>query len=57
MKPVDHISPTLPTNRVQRTEDKRRKDDAERRPRGKGNQDKPDGGSSDGRHHIIDELA
>jgi hypothetical protein len=55
MKPVDHVTPTVPGNWVRRGADKRRKREEPRR-------DEPDtrrkpGDDPDDRPHLIDELA
>jgi hypothetical protein len=58
MKPVDHIAPTVPANRVRRVEEKRRQQDPEagRKAREERGGSRP-GDDPDGRTHIIDELA
>ena len=57
MKPVDPVTPKAPGNWVQRTADKRPKRNPEKdhRPARDGN--RAPGRDSDGRTHIIDELA
>lgn len=57
MKPVDHVTPTLPSNWVRRVEDRRRKRDPEEGRQENQDQKKPPGPDPDGRTHIIDELA
>ncbi|MEZ5565110.1 MAG: hypothetical protein R3F24_06140 [Gammaproteobacteria bacterium] len=64
MKPVDHVTPTVPSNWVRRVDDRRRKKDPEqgkdRSPR-QSPKEQPPGDSSrpdtDGRTHHIDDLA
>jgi hypothetical protein len=55
MSSVDRIGPGLPTSRIERVADKRRKPDPDQRQRREKKQ--PPDRSSDGRDHIIDELA
>jgi len=55
MTPVDRIGPGLPTSRIERIADKRRKPEREQRQRPE-NKKPPETGSN-GRNHIIDELA
>ncbi len=60
MKPVDHVSPTVPANWVRRVEDKRRPQERKQRnPAQEQNRDQkhPPGHDPDDRTHIIDELA
>ncbi|MDP2324398.1 MAG: hypothetical protein Q8N51_10255 [Gammaproteobacteria bacterium] len=57
MKPVDHITPTVPSNWVRRVEERRRKRDPEKGPQQNRDQKQPPGPGPDGRTHIIDELA
>ncbi len=60
MKPVDHVTPTIPSNWVRRVEDRRRRPD----PRRQDDKDKTGndrkqtpGQDPDGSTHHIDELA
>jgi len=55
MTPVDRIGPGLPPSRIERIADKRRKPEREQRQRR--DNKRPPEKSSDGRDHIIDELA
>jgi len=55
MTPVDRIGPGLPTSRIERIADKRRKPEREQKQH-RENRKPPETGS-DGRNHIIDELA
>lgn len=62
MKPVDHVTPTLPANWVRRPDDRRRKKDPQGRekPPGRTSDDAPRHPpvpDADGRTHIIDDLA
>lgn len=55
MKPVDRIGPGIPPRRISPIADKRGKPEPDQRqPREK---NRPPEKSSDGRDHIIDELA
>ena len=55
MSPVDRIGPGLPTRRIERIADKRRKPEPDKRQRR--DKKKSPEKRSDGRDHIIDELA
>lgn len=55
MNSVDRIGSGLPPSRIGRIADKRRKPEREQRQRRENKQ--PPEKSSDGRNHIIDELA
>ena len=55
MSSVDRIGPGLPTSRIERIADKRRKPEREQQKR-RDNKTPPEK-TSDGRNHIIDELA
>lgn len=55
MNSVDRIGPGLPPTRIERIADKRRRSEPDQQQRGERKQ--PPDKSSDGRDHIIDELA
>ena len=57
MKAIDHIQPSIPTHRVQRTPEKGKRRDAGTG-KEKGSQSKiPSEHKPDGRKHVVDELA
>lgn len=55
MSPVDRIGPGLPTSRIERLADKRRKPEPDQRQRREKKQ--PPEKNPGGHDHIIDELA
>jgi hypothetical protein len=57
MKPVDHVTPTVPSNWVRRAEERRRKRNPEKGQPQHDEHKKPPGQDPDGRTHIIDDLA
>ena len=57
MKPVDHVTPAVPSNWVRRTDDKARKRDPNKDRQQKRDPKPPPGQDPNGRTHIIDELA
>lgn len=55
MKPVDHVRPVVPGNRVRRVEERRQQKQQDRNHQHE--QKPPAGQDPDGRTHIIDDLA
>ena len=57
MKPVDHVTPAVPSNWVRRTDDNARKRDPNKDRQQNRDPKPPPGQDPNGRTHIIDELA